>query len=423
MRTNLILSMVAAMAATFWLGCSEEDADGPVFPDAQCDFEVESDGDDQTRLRQVLIGEAVDGDVICLASGNYPFLTELQIDQDGVTLIGNGMHDTVLDFTNQDSGGNGILVTGNNVTIRDLRVSNTPGDSIRANNVDNIAFINVSAWWDTDPSVDPEGALENGAYGLYPVGCDGVLIDGCEAVGSRDAGIYVGQSSNILVKDSVAYHNVAGIEIENSFDAEVVNNHAYDNTAGILVFNLPGPPVQGGERCIVHGNNIENNNLGNFAEAGTTVAVVPPGTGVMILSSDNNEVTDNDIVDNISVGVLLVTYTETLFGSWDNDDFDSFTEGNYIHGNRFTNNGTDPTGMMSAVANGAGTEELPEVVYDGCHRIGGGPDPFTPNCMQEDPAIGWLDLDFCNSFAGMSTDAADVDCSYPALPSQTGRTN
>ena len=41
---------------------------------------------------------------------------------------------------------------------------------------------------------------------------DGVLTD---------AGIYVGQSRNIIVRNSIARYNVAGIEIENCYYADV----------------------------------------------------------------------------------------------------------------------------------------------------------------------------------------------------------
>jgi len=41
---------------------------------------------------------------------------------------------------------------------------------------------------------------KNGSYSTYPVGCTNVLIEECDCVGSSDAGIYVGQSKNIVVR-------------------------------------------------------------------------------------------------------------------------------------------------------------------------------------------------------------------------------
>ena len=86
--------------------------------------------------------------------------------------------------------------------------------------VDGISFIRVRTEWTGGVSSD------NGAYGLYPVESKNVLIDSCVAIGASDAGIYVGQSENIIVKNSRAEFNVAGIEIENSYYADVFDNHA-----------------------------------------------------------------------------------------------------------------------------------------------------------------------------------------------------
>ena len=41
-------------------------------------------------------------------------------------------------------------------------------------------------------------------------------IEHCIAIGASDAGIYVGQSNNIIVRNCEVFQNVAGIEIENS---------------------------------------------------------------------------------------------------------------------------------------------------------------------------------------------------------------
>ena len=64
-----------------------------------------------------------------------------------------------------------------------------------------------------------ESLTTNGAYGIYPVESKDVLIDSVLVRGASDAGIYVGQSRNIIVRHSTAVENVAGIEIENSFEA------------------------------------------------------------------------------------------------------------------------------------------------------------------------------------------------------------
>ena len=123
----------------------------------------------------------------------------------------------------------GLSVTSDNVTLQDFSVQNAKGDAIKVKGVTNIKFLRVKTEWTNGPS------STNGAYGLYPVESKNVLIDGCVAIGASDAGIYVGQSQNIIVRNSRAEFNVAGIEIENSYYADVYNNIATNNTGGILV--------------------------------------------------------------------------------------------------------------------------------------------------------------------------------------------
>ena len=85
-----------------------------------------------------------------------------------------------------------------------------------------------------------QSVKKNGAYALYPVICENVLIEACEVLGASDAGIYVGQSKDVIIRNNRVYWNVAGIESENSENVAIYNNQAYNNTGGILVFDLPG---------------------------------------------------------------------------------------------------------------------------------------------------------------------------------------
>ena len=155
---------------------------------------------------------------------------------------------------------------------------------------------------------------ENGAYGLYPVNCTNVLIERSIARGASDAGIYVGQSRNIIVRENTAELNVAGIEIENSFNADVFGNTATHNTGGILVFDLPGLPQQGGHSIRVYENTITGNNTPNFAPAGNIVASVPAGTGVLIMANRDVHVFENEIGDHGTVNVARHRLSRELPG-------------------------------------------------------------------------------------------------------------
>ena len=53
------------------------------------------------------------------------------------------------------------------------------------------------------------------------------------------------RAEHIIVRNSLAEYNVAGIEIENSSFADVYDNTTKNNTGGILVFDLPQPTRHG----------------------------------------------------------------------------------------------------------------------------------------------------------------------------------
>src|SRR5262249_28747643 len=135
-------------------------------------------------------------------------------------------------------------------------------------------------------------------YGLFPVLSNNVMIEDCVATGIRDAGIYVGQSTNIVVRNNEVHHNVAGIEIEKSCNAEVSGNHAHDNTGGILVFKLPGYAVQLSNCHDIHDNVVQNNNGPNYGSG--SVSQVPVGTGISVLSNDASIVRNNQVSGNNS---------------------------------------------------------------------------------------------------------------------------
>jgi parallel beta-helix repeat protein len=112
------------------------------------------------------------GDVIRLTAGIFHLQDSLSLDIKGVQIEGEGMDQTILNFSNQQSGAQGLSITSDNVTLQDFSVQNAKGDAIKAKGVTNIKFLRVKTEWTNGPS------SENGAYGLYPVESTNVLIDG-----------------------------------------------------------------------------------------------------------------------------------------------------------------------------------------------------------------------------------------------------
>jgi len=298
------------------------------------------------------------GDVIRLTAGTFELEDSLSLDIDSVRIEGEGMNQTILSFKNQRSGAQGLSVTSDNVTLQDFAVQDAKGDAIKVKGVTNIKFLRVKAEWTNGPS------SSNGAYGLYPVESKNVLIDGCVAIGASDAGIYVGQSQNIIVRNSRAEFNVAGIEIENSYYADVHNNIATNNTGGILIFDLPSLPQQRGHHVRVFNNQSVGNNTDNFAPEGNIVGEVPRGTGIIIMANSDVEIFDNTIGENDTVNIAVVTYgSET-----DDDQYYPHPKSIQIHGNEFGPTGHNPDtskGDLAQVLYDLSGGNMPDIFWDG----------------------------------------------------------
>jgi parallel beta-helix repeat protein len=313
--------------------------------------------DAQERLQEALI-LMNEGDTLFIKSGYYSFEDGLSLDVNNVTVIGEGMEETVLDFKNQQSGAQGFLVTSDMVTLQDFSILDAKGDALKVIGSKGINMINLKTEWTGGPK------STNGAYGFYPVESEDVLIDGCVAIGASDAGIYVGQSKNIIVRNSIAQYNVAGIEIENSYYADVYNNLASHNTGGILIFDLPDLPQQGGHHIRVFDNKSIDNDTDNFAPEGNIVGEVPRGTGIIIMANSDVEVFNNLISGNGTVNLSIVSYGDET----DDPNYYPHPKRIQVHNNTYGPSGFDPdiqTGDLAKSLFEISNGNMPDIFWDG----------------------------------------------------------
>jgi parallel beta-helix repeat protein len=374
--------------------------------------------DDYREKAQEALVNMESGDTLHFKQGTYSFDQQLSVSgKTGIVIRGEGRENTILDFSGQVSGAQGILATDmTDVIFADLTVQDMPGDGIKAKDCDGISFIRVGAVYSA--GADPN----NGAYGLYPVTSNDVLLEACYVTGASDAGIYVGQSEQVHVRDCFVELNVAGIEIENCINSDVYDNRAERNTGGILVFDLPGLPViKNGTTCRVFNNTLERNNTINFAPEGNIVGNVPEGTGVMILSAAEVEVFDNSIVNCNIMGVGIVSFValDSLGAAVSTDpEFDEYCYNIHVHNNSFTRAPSDPFGgffalLLSGVYADAGI--APDIIWDGVIN----PDvPLSEQkiCHHDNGGAQFADLDLVNTFAGIEANPANNDCTMSALP-------
>ena len=318
-------------------------------------------GPNAYKAAQAALINARPGDIVEFGAGRFDFRSTLSLDIDHIIVRGKGPDKTFLSFKEQGqgTGGEGLLVTSKeDVTIQDLAVEDAKGDAIKVQGTRRIVFRNLRAEWTGGPKET------NGGYGFYPVLCTEVVIEDCKAIGASDAGIYVGQSENIIVRRNTAEKNVAGIEIENSIRADVHDNLATDNSGGILVFTMPDLPKKDGHHCRVYHNTVRANNHENFAPKGNTVAGVPPGTGIMIMANDQVEVFDNTVEQNQTAGLTIVSYL-IMDKPLNDPKYDPFCESIHIHDNRFSSNGAKPAGALGSMLGKVVGTPLPDMLYDG----------------------------------------------------------
>jgi parallel beta-helix repeat protein len=411
MKLNAMKYLVLFTATVLFFSCSNQASEPIVWKSIEQSL--------QTQLITV-----DDGGIIELPEGNFMFTKSLAMDgKSNIVIKGKGMDKTRLSFKNQTEGAQGLLISnGANIVLEDFSIEDAKGDNLKVSEVKGITFRRIRSVWADGPKT------ENGAYALYPVLCKNVLIDECIAMGSSDAGIYVGQSDSVIIRNSKAYWNVAGIESENSRWVEIYGNEAYENTGGILIFDLPGL-TQYGHTTKVYNNNVHDNNHENFAAKGNIVASIPPGTGFMILATHNLELTGNQIIDNKTLGAGIISYeltvalnegeqeqegaiggVQTVNNSYKADSlYNPYPYQIYIHDNMFSNSHWFPSTsneigklfIMKSFMN------PPDIVFDGIA------DPTRPNrelCVKEGDDINLINLDAANEFKNLLKDPHQFNC-------------
>jgi parallel beta-helix repeat protein len=352
---------------------------------------------------QSLADAADDGDTILVEPGTY-FGQTMELKDSGLSVIGIKTCDTgarpliVMDPMNPQANGItscGSLSSGCTNPADDLLLQSLEVNDFEANDVLTVGADGVTY---RDMITRGPGTNPGTEYGLFPVQSNNVLIEDSVVSTVRDAGIYVGQSTNIVIRNNEVFGNVAGLEVENSANAEVYGNYAHDNSGGILVFKLV-LPVQYSNCHSIHDNVVTNNNGANYGSG--LVGAVPVGTGILILSNDTSMFQNNTVTGNDTFGIVL-TDQNTLNLLYEPDFFptpspDQDAEYNSFVGNTQTGNGTNPDPFVPAVfgSNGAvvitggspGTGNCGDDLPRFCRQPPNAPCTSDAQCPDADPMV------------------------------------
>ena len=369
----------------------------------------------QRKLQEAFL-DAKPGSVIEIPAGRHALDRVLTLRANGVTIRGEGSGKSILSFKNEISGPEGMLVYASDFTIEHLAIEDSKGDGLKINDGENIVIRDVRVEWTGGPKTT------NGAYGIYPVKSKNVLIEDSSSIGASDAGIYVGQSQNVIVRRNRAEKNVAGIEIENTIDADVYENTATGNTGGILVFNMPNLS-QPGHSTRVFKNRSYENNLSNFAAKGAAVASVPAGSGIVVNSNPKVEIFDNDIASNKTANLIISSYFSTNYYNTEGVDpkYDPYPRAIFVYGNRFKGGGDSPDGLELKTLKTAlfGINgRFPDVLWDGyvdSKNLVNGVPPAGERICVANGDVEVLNADGPNKYKNPKVDKAFFNCDLPKL--------
>jgi parallel beta-helix repeat protein len=384
--------------------------------------------DFQKSLQERLIG-AKPGSVIDLPEGKYHLTETLSLMVDNVTIRGKGMDKTILSFAGQQGSGQGLLVKANGFTIEDVGIEDTAGDALTVQGGENTTIRRVRTEWTRGPNE------ANGPYGIYPVECKNLLLEDSVARGAADAGIYVGQCENAVIRRNKAEFNVDGYEIENCENVDAYDNISTHNVGGMGVFNLPNWQRQGGKHIRVFRNQIVDNNTANFAPKSLgPIHSLPSGTGMYIMAIRDVEVFNNKIQNNNTTNVYIIHYdtgvaegvretatseaTRVIFAPVDKR-FYPFTQLVYLHDNDISGGGSSPDLRLETVKKftTAAGGKMPDIVYDGLvdskwTQKGANPGQV---CLKNNGSATFINFNLASKAKHLDRDLKNYSCTLPSL--------
>lgn len=242
---------------------------------------------------QQAVLEAQPGDTVRVRPGTYH--ETVYVDKDDITLSGVVEEGRWPVLDGEGRLNDAILYSGNGIVVESFRIERYKGNGVMGQAGNNFV-------------IRHNVIRDAGVYGIFPqFGKNGVVSHNLLS-GIADAAIYIGMCDHVHVAHNEVHDNVAGIEIENSRHVVVEGNYAHDNTGGILVFVTPGLPIKTTRDVIVRNNFVVRNNHPNFGAAGSIVAGVPAGTGILIMAADAVTLEGNVITGNDNVGVAITDH-------------------------------------------------------------------------------------------------------------------
>ena len=234
---------------------------------------------------------AVAYDTIYIAAGTYSETVE--IDTDGISLIGADSTSTILDINDSSLVGNKKSIYADNqigLLLKNLQIRNYYY-GISWNNIDSSQIENV---W-------VRNCGEDGIY-LYNNSDNNILVNNISSANEYN-GIYLSSANNNILTNNTTLENVQnGISIYNGIDNILTNNMSLRNIAdGIYISSSSNNIIE---------NNTVYENLQN---------------GILFSSSSDNNTITNNISSNNNYGFYIVDSSNNYFSQ-------NTTDSNHMYG-------------------------------------------------------------------------------------------
>jgi len=229
---------------------------------------------------------------------------------DGLKLIGDRKHPDRVVFEGKGvpkgPNQNAVLINAaDDVVVRGFHARNYKANCFFATN-------------SQDYVLDHLVAERCGVYGIYAFNSKGGTMRDSEAYYNNDAGFYIGQTPaqekpiRSIVTNIKSWGNPLGWSGTNMRYVTITKSFFFNNAAGIVPNALDSEKFPPAEDNVIADNDIFWNNF-NFHDGAPfdvreegTAALVPVGTGVLLLGGRRNTVENNRIYGNWTVGVALI---------------------------------------------------------------------------------------------------------------------
>jgi hypothetical protein len=285
----------------------------------------------------------------------------------------------------------------NGIAVNDADEVTVSGFKARHYRANGFFFTNLNGY-----TMNHLVAQQTGVYGLYAFNTIGGRILNSEAYYVNDGAFYIGQTppqdkpKQTLVRNVEGWGSPIGFSATNMRYVTITKSRFYNNAVGIVPNALDSEKFPPDEHNVIVDNDIFWNNL-NFHEGDPpfepreegTAALVPIGTGILLLGGRDHLIENNRIHGNFLGGIAAI---DSILLA---DPATNTLDRNVIRNNQFGLNGTDVNGY--------------DVVYDGsgsdnCFTLGATDTTFPadrstiatcsgPNGMQQtarDQMVAWV---------------------------------